>query len=172
MATLDKVKLTLPGGKVFSATDNIDVTETHQPFWLFDGAQTLRTIAEQTPFVDNDTAQPYIGTGSRVRSWTVSFTQWEGSTDSWGNASSSDDVVVKLNELGQSLATAGVDGTNPITFEYGEYSSGGTHGAQNVVPGEVTLPATFGPDESATTARPQLQLLDAVDITNVLHSAP
>lgn len=172
MATLDKVKMTLPNGDVFAATDNISVVEQQQPFWLFDGAQRLRTLAESFGGVGSDTSQAYIGSGTRVRSWTIDFTQWEGSTDSWGNASSSDDVLVKVNELGDTLANSSIDSTNPVTLEYGEYTSTGNHSALTVVPGEITLPAEFGPDQSATTFRPSIQWLDAADLTNAIHSAP
>ena len=38
MATLEKVRITLPGGKKFVGTGNIEVVETQEAFWLFDGA--------------------------------------------------------------------------------------------------------------------------------------
>lgn len=172
MATLDKVKMTLPNGNVYEATGNISVTESQQPFWLFDGANRLRTLGESLGLLDSDTAQAYVGSGSRIRSWTVEFMQWEGSTDSWGNANNSDDIMVKLNELGQQLATADIDSTNPATLEFGEYTGGGDQIALTVVPGDVNLPVAFGPGESATTARPSIQWFDAADLTTAIHGAP
>jgi len=172
MATYDKVEMTLPDGTTFVGTKNISVTESQQPFWLFDGAKRLRTLGEAAGLVESDTSQAFVGSGSRVRTFTVEFVQFEGSTDSWGDAASSDDVLVKLNEFGNELANADVDSTNPATLEYGEYTSGGTHSALTVVPGEVTLPAEFGVEQSATTARPTIQWLDAADLDSVIHSAP
>jgi len=172
MATLDTVKMTLPNGKVFEGSDNIDVTESQQPFWLFDGAQRLRTLGESVGLVDNDTSQAYVGSGTRVRSWTISFSQWEGSTDNWGDSASGDDVAQKLAEFGQSLANSSIDSTNTATLEYGEYTSAGEQSALTVVPGEVTLPVAFGPGESATTFKPQIQWLDAAALDSAIHGAP
>ncbi|AFH22021.1 hypothetical protein OSG_eHP14_00205 [environmental Halophage eHP-14] len=172
MATLDKVQMTLPNGKTFEGSDNIEVVESQQPFWLFDGAQRLRTLGEAVGFVDNDTSQAYIGSGTRVRSWTVSFIQWEGSTDSWGDSTSDDDVTQKLCEFGQELANSSIDSTNPATLEYGEYTSSGEQSELTVVPGEVTLPVSFGPGESATTFQPQIQWLDSTALNEEKHSPP
>jgi len=172
MATLEKVRMTLPNGKKFVGTGNIEVIESQEAFWLFDGAQRTRTLGEAINLIDNNTSQVYVGTGSRVRSWQVSFEQWEGSSDEWGDANSNDDILVKFAELGQSLAEAGIDSTAPVTFEYGEYTDdpGGNHSAQDVVPGEVNLPVRFGPNQSATTFRPQITWLDAADINQAIHS--
>jgi len=97
MSSYDKVKMTLPNGDEFVGSGNLNITETQQPFYLLDGFQRTRTLAEQIPNVDADTSQAFIGTGARVRTWRVEFTQWEGSTDSWGSASAGDDVLTKLN---------------------------------------------------------------------------
>lgn len=172
MATLDKVKITLPDGTVFEATDNIRVREIQEPFWMVDGFQRLRTLGEKVGFIDNDTSQVKIGSGTRARYWQIEFTQFEGSTDTWGSTADGDDVLVKLNAFGQALATSGVDSTNTATLEYGEYTSTGAHSAQDVVPGEINLPAEFGPGESATTFQPSMQWIDAADVNQVLHSAP
>jgi len=172
MATLDTVKMTLPNGKVFEGSNNIEVTETQLPLWLFDGAKKLRTLGEVIGAVDNDTSQAYIGSGTRVRSWTVSFAQFEESTDSWGDSASTDDIIQKLAEFGQELANSSIDSTSPATLEYGEYTSAGEHSALTVVPGEVTLPVAFGPGESASTFQPEIQWLDAADLDSVIHGAP
>jgi len=170
MSSYDKVRLDLPNGDTFVGSGNLTVTEQQQPFYLLDGFQSLRTLAEQIPGVESDTSQAFVGSGARVRFWTVEFTQWEGSADQWGIAADGDDVITKLNILGQSLATAGIDGQNPITFEYGEYSSSGQFSPQSVVPGEVSLPADLGQDGSASTFRPQLELRDAADLSNAIHA--
>jgi len=164
--------MTLPDGTVFEATKNISVTESQQPFWLFDGAQRLRTLGEAVGVVDNDTSQALIGSGSRVRTFTVEFTQFQGSADGWGSTADGDDVLVKLNAFGQALANAGIDSTDPATLEYGEYTSTGAQSALAVVPGEVSLPAEFGAEQSATTFRPSIQWIDAADLDSVIHSAP
>lgn len=172
MSNMDKVKMTMPDNTVFEATKNVSVTEQHQSQWLFDGFGTFRTLAEKTPFVDNATSQAYVGTGSRKRTWTVEFLQFEESTDNWGSTNSSDDVLVKINALGQKIADLGIDGTNPVVLEFGEYSSGGAHGSLTVVPAEVNLPVQFGPGESATTFTPSITWMDSADLDTDIHSAP
>jgi len=172
MSSFDKVSITLPNGDTFVGQGNLNVVETQQPFYLLDGFQNIRTLGELAGVIDNDTAQAFVGSGARVRTWRVEFAQWEGSTDSWGTASASDDVITKLNVLGQALATAGVDGQNPITFEYGEYSTAGQFSPQTVVPGEVTLPAEFGEGGRPSSFRPAIELRDAADLTQAIHAAP
>lgn len=171
MATLDGVRMTMPDGKVFEAGGNVNVTETQQPFYMIDGFERIRTLAEALPQVDADTSQIHLGTGSRIRTWTVEFAQWEGSADQWGSSSAGDDVLEKLNELGSTLANAGVDGRNPVLLEYGDYVVGGPHGAKNVVPGEIQLPVDFGPEGSASSFRPTLEWRDtaAIDGTDPVH---
>ncbi|MEF8825439.1 MAG: hypothetical protein V5A27_03725, partial [Halapricum sp.] len=161
MSSYDKVKMELPNGDTFVGVGNLSVTENHQPFYLLDGFQTLRTLGEQLGVVENDTAQAFLGSGARVRTWTVEFTNWEGNSESWGSAAADDDVITKLNVLGQSLATAGIDGRNPVTFSYGEYSPAGQFSPQSVVPGEISLPADLSQDGSASTFRPSLTWRDA-----------
>lgn len=169
MSSYDKVKMALPNGDTFVGSGNLNIVETQQPFYLLDGFQSLRTLAEQLPNVDNDTSQVFLGSGSRVRTWRIEFEQWEGSTDSWGSAAAGDDVLTKLNTLGQSLATAGIDGTNPATLEYGEYSSAGQFSPQTVVPGEITLPAELGRDGTPSSFRPSVEWRDAADMSSAIH---
>lgn len=170
MSSFDKVKMELPNGDTFVGTGNLRVVETQQPFYLLDGFQRIRTLAEQIGVVENDTAQAFLGSGARVRTWTVEFTQWEGSADQWGSASASDDVITKLNILGQSLATAGIDGQNPVLFSYGEYSSAGQFSPQSVVPGEISLPANLGEDGTPSSFRPSLTWRDSADMRDAIHS--
>jgi hypothetical protein len=172
MSSFDKVRMDLPNGDSFVGTGNLKVTEIQQPFYLLDGFQRIRTLAEQLSSVANDTSQAFLGTGSRVRIWRVEFDQWEGSSDEWGSASAADDVLTKLNILGQSLATAGIDGQNTATLSYGEYSSSGQLDPQSVVPGEVELDADFGPEGSPSTFRPRLEWRDAADLSSAIHRLP
>lgn len=169
MSSYDKVKIELPNGDTFVASGNLNITETQQPFYLLDGFQNLRTLGEQVGVLDNDTSQAFLGSGARVRTWRVEFTQWEGSTDSWGSASAGDDALTKLNTLGQSLATAGIDGKNPATLSYGEYSSAGQFSPQTVVPGEIALPAELGRDGTPSSFRPSLEWRDAADVGSAIH---
>jgi hypothetical protein len=171
MASLNGVRMTFPGGKVFEASGNLSVTESQQPFYMVDGFQRIRTLAEQVGAVDSDTSQIALGNGARVRTWTIEFAQWEGNTESWGNASASDDVLVKLNELGSTLANAGLDSRNTVLLEYGDYTVGGPHGGKRVVPGEISLPAEFGAEGSPSTFRPTLEWRDAhaIDPSDPAH---
>lgn len=170
MSSYDKVKMDLPNGDTFVGVGNLTVTEAHQPFYLLDGFQSLRTLAEKVGVVQNDTASAFVGSGARVRTWTIEFTNWEGNSEDWGSASAGDDVITKLNVLGQSLATAGIDGSNPAILSFGEYSSAGQYSAQTVVPGEIQLPVNLGPDGSPSTIRPQLTWRDAADLSQAIHS--
>jgi len=171
MAPLDRVEMDLPNGDSFHAEGNLEIIETQQPFYLVDGFERLRTLGEQAPWTGNDTGQVFIGSGARVRTWTIQFTEWEGNVTTWGSASGNNDgVLTKLNELGQSLATAGIDGTNPATLAYGEYSSGGTYSPQTVVPGEVQLPVEFTPDGSPSSFRPSIEWRDATDVNDAIHN--
>lgn len=170
MSSFDKVKMELPNGDTFVGTGNLTVTESQQPFYLLDGFQSLRTLAEKTGVVENDTASAFVGSGARVRTWTIEFTQWEGSSDQWGSAADGDDVITKLNVLGQSLATAGIDGQSPATLSYGEYSSAGQFSPQSVVPGEMQLVADLGQDGTPSSFRPQMAWRDAADLSQAIHS--
>lgn len=174
MSALDKVRMEIPDGSgdVFVGEGNLQVTENQQPFYLIDGFQNIRTLAEQTPFLASDTSQAYVGSGARVRTWQISFESWEGETSSWGSANADDDVLTKLNVLGQTLATAGLSGRKPAILEYGEYSTNGTYSPKEVVPGEISLPAEFGPDGTPSSFRPTLEWRDAADLRKVLHEAP
>jgi len=172
MSSFDRVRMELPGGDVFEARGNINVVEQQQPFYLLDGFQRLRTLGEQLPGIESDTSQAFVGAGARVRTWTVEFSQWEGSTDQWGGANAADDVIVKLQTLANALATAGIDGTNPATFAFGEYSTAGQFSPQTVVPGELTLPAEFGEDANPSAFRPSLEWRDAADLSEAIHQLP
>lgn len=169
MSSYDKVKMELPNGDTFIGEGNLNVVETHQPFYLLDGFQNLRTLAEQLPNIQADTSQVFLGTGSRVRTWTVEFTQWEGSTDKWGGADPGDDVLTKLNVIGESIASAGIDGGNTATLEYGEYSEAGMFSPKSVVPGEITLPADFTETGTPSSFRPALEWRDAADLSQTIH---
>jgi hypothetical protein len=169
MSSLDKVKMTLPDSTEFVASDNISVQIQQTPQWIFDGFGNVVAVKEQLDNTDGGlTEQVYLGAGARVRSFTIDFTQWEGSSDSWGSASASDDVMVKLVELDDALANTKMTSTNTATLEFSEYSSSGSKDPIEVVPGEMTLSVAFGPGESATTFRPTVQWLDAVDLDQTI----
>jgi hypothetical protein len=169
MSSYDKVTMSLPNGDTFTATGELQVTERQQPFYLLDGFQRIRTLAEQVGVLDSDTSQAFLGTGARVRTWQVSFVQWEGSSDDWGSAAADDDVLTKLNILGNSLANAGIDGGNTATLEYGEYSTPGQFSPQSVVPGEIELPADLSSEGSPSTFSPSLEWRDAADLNEAIH---
>lgn len=170
MSSYDKVTITLPSGDTFTATGNLSITERHQPFYLLDGFQRLRTLYEQIPGIGADTSQAFLGSGSRVRTWQIQFTQWEGSTDEWGSAAADDDVLTKLNVLGNAIANSEIDGGNTATLEYGEYSTAGQFSPHDVVPGEIQLPAELGEDGTPSSFRPSLEWRDAVDLNQAIHN--
>lgn len=169
MSSFDKVQIDLPNGDTFVGTKNLSVTTQQQPFYLLDGFKTLRTLGELTNLTDNDTSQAFLGGGARVRIWQVEFEQFEGSSDTWGGANASDDAIVKANTLDQSLATAGIDGTNTATLKWGEFSSGGDYSAQDVVPGEISISTNFGEDGEPSSLRVSMQWRDAEDMSNTIH---
>lgn len=171
MSSLDKVKMTLPDSTEFVASDNISIQIQQTPQWLFDGFGEVVAAKEQLDSTGGAlTEQVFEGAGSRIRTFTIDFTQWEGSSDSWGSASDSDDVMVKLVELDDELARTRITSTNVATLEFAEYSSGGSKSPIDVVPGEVSLNVSFGPGESATTFRPSVQWIDAVHLDQEIDS--
>jgi hypothetical protein len=171
MSSFDKVKMEFPNGDTFVGKGNLTVVENQQPFYLVDGFKTIRALASMANVTDG-TSSVFLGDGARVRSWQIEFLQWEGSTDAWGSASADDDVITKLNVLGQSLSNAGIDGTSPATLTYGEYSPDGMFSPKSVVPGPVKLPTEFGNEGSPSTFRPSLEWRDAEDLSNAPHPAP
>lgn len=168
MATLDKVKMTLPDSTVFEARGDLTVTISQQPSWLFDGFQELFAAEEAITGSGGDlTEQVFQGAGSRIRRFQIDFAQWEGSTDSWGSAAADDDIMVKMQTLDNALASTRITSDNVATLEFGEYTSGGSFDSISVVPGEVTLPVNY--EENTSVFRPTVNWLDAVDLDQTLH---
>ena len=161
------VKLELPNGDVFQGDGNLNITERHQPFYLIDGFQRIRTAAEQIAG-GSDTSQVFLGSGSRVRTWEVQFAEWEGNGSSWGPSNADDGVLTKLNDLGHSIANSGIDGGNTATLSYGEYSESGKYSPQSVVPGEIQLPAELGEGGTPSVLTPQMTWRDAVDLNQAI----
>jgi hypothetical protein len=170
MAGLDKVKMTI-AGSTFEATGNINVVEIQRPRWVVNGGGNFIAAADRLTGSNASLGgQAYVGTGSKVRFWRVDFTQWEGSTDSWGSASADDDVLTKINILGNKLATSTIDSGNTATLAYGEYSTNGQFSPLDVVPGEIELPADL--EERPSSFRPRVEWYEAMDGTAGLMPAP
>lgn len=171
MSSQDYVQMDLPNGDSFVGTGNLTVVEEQTPAWLIGGGFGEIIAATNQVFGgDNYSEQVFLGAGSKVRQWRVDFTNWEGNTDTWSGAQSDDDVIVKLQALANSLATQGITSTNVATLSFGEYSSSGTYSPQSVVPGAISLPLELG--EEPSTFRASIEWVDAVDLDQVLHSAP
>lgn len=171
MSSFDTWRLTLPSGDVFESSTIEQINEQHVPAWLFDGAGNVVAAAEQiTGSSGSLKGQIYVGSGAGARIWRCTITQNQGSTDSWGSSSSSDDVTQKIQELGETLATTRIDSTNAATFEWGEYSTAGSKSPQSVVVGEVDLPAELADQPSSFTFT--VDLLETKDLTAALHPAP
>lgn len=168
MSAQDYVQIDLPNGDSFVGKGNLNITESHEPIWVLGGSfGNIIAFFEQVFGGDNFTEQVYEGTGAKVRRWQIEFTNWEGNTDEWGDASADDDVLTKLNVLGETIATTDITSRNVATLSYGEYSSGGLYSPQSVAPGQQELPANLG--EEPSTFRVRSEWLDAVDLAQTLH---
>jgi len=72
----------------------------------------------------------------------LNVTQWEGSTDTWGDPdkpvgskanATGEKAISQVDVLMQYLITANIDSTSPATLEYGEYSQQGRYSPLDVV---------------------------------------
>lgn len=174
MATSDKVTLVLPDGTTFEGKGNLQVNEIHQPEWIF-GGQGNELLAAKDQITGSNgrlTEQVFEGAGSTIRTFRIEFAKWEGETGrAWGGANDGDDIIVKMQTLGEALATTPITSRNTAELAFGEYASGGQFSTLNVVPGEIELPVSFGPDESPSLTRPRVDLIEAVDIDKPLQNA-
>jgi len=170
MSSYDRVKIVLPNsGGTFVAKGDLKVEITQTPQWLFNGLQEIFAAADQLSGSSGAlTEQVFQGAGSKVRTFNVELTQWEGSTDTWGNANADDDIIQKMQELDHALATTRITSDATASLEVGEYSSAGKYDPVSVVPGEVSLPVDFSEDTSSFRAT--VTWIDAVDLTQDIHT--
>jgi hypothetical protein len=161
----------LPNGDVFVGSGGLSVQIAQTPQWLFSGLQEIFAAADGIQGSSGAlTEQVFQGAGSKIRTFTVNFAQFTGSTQSWGDANADDDITTKMQTLDHALATTRITSDSPAKLEFGEYSDAGKYSAIAVVPGETTLLVDFG--EQTSHFEPELQWLDAVDLSETLHTLP
>lgn len=171
MSSYDAAEIVFPSGSTFVLDTALSVDEGFTPRWLFDGGSNAAALSGYVPGVgdEQNSEQAFIGTGAKIRQFTVTgAVKSEGMTQ-WGSTDDTDDVIVKLNELGHELATARVDSTNPCELSWGEYSSAGAHSPIKVVPGEIQLPGNVSEEPSSVTIT--TNWLSSVDLQAAIHQA-
>lgn len=177
MATdLSEVTIDLPDGSTFVAKGNIVVQSKQSPAWLVSGVgQSLNIVRRfvdgggQDGRADSLRQGLYFGTGGGVRVHEIGFDQWEGNTDTWGDASASDGPVSKLCELDHKLASVRIDSTRPATLSFAEFSPTGRYDPLSVVPDDVSL--IFDGQERASSFRTSVQLAESMDLRETIEQA-
>lgn len=148
MAPIDGFKLTFSDGTVFRCTNEVTLSHETQPLYLLDGLRNFVTVFNTyidsggTPGkTDSNYAGVFAGFGAGIHQITVEFSQNEGTSDTWGDATpASDSATTLMQELNRKLTTTKADSTAPADLEVGEYND--TNGDYNPIPvalGETSL---------------------------------
>ena len=153
MSSYDKATITFPDSTSYTFYERVEVTDTFEPKWAVSGGSNPLALADQIPGVgdSNNAEQAYFGVGGIVRSFTVRGAVGEDLNEDWGDTAKSDDVITKLNDLGNTLDTVRVASDVPATLEYGGFSTDGQYSPITVVPGKIELPAELAENPSAVT---------------------
>lgn len=178
MAALDGFRLTVPNSSndKFRAR-SVEITHQVSSQFLINGAD--RSMAIFDDYLDDfggnlDTdSSPmqslFVGFGAGTHQVTINFNQWEDSTDTWGQASSSDHAITKLQVLNHAISHTNIHSGNPATLEVHEYNSDdGSGGSGEFDPlGVVVLDSTlaFDQDSESSTFTGQITFAEAADVS-------
>lgn len=173
---LDGFQLDLPNGDTFRASAGVAITHQTEPLFLIDGLRNFITLYNE--FFDNQGGQPgsansnfsgvFAGFGAGIHTIQVEFIQFEGNTESWGDAAAGDSAVTKLQELNRKITTVKTDSENPATLQVGEYATGENYNPLKVVIGSTDL--TFDPGEQSSDFRGTVEFYESNDLGEAIDA--
>lgn len=175
MAPLSGVRLTLPDGRVYRLTSDVETVMEQTWQWLFNGGQQALALYDQ--FVagggqsgrgDGLKQSTAIGSGAGQHVIKVNGIQYQDSDDAWGDTSSGDAAITKRDELNQALNTVRISSDNVALLEAGEYSSGGEYDPLPVVVLQSSL-GVSATEDGVGIVTVSLELLEAADISTPVH---
>lgn len=168
------VRLEFSDGTVFRAKSGVDVTFEGESLYAIDGFRTFTAIFNDhidkggSPGVaDSNMGGVFAGFGAGIQRINIEFTQFEGSTDAWGDANSGDSANTKLQTLNRALTTKRMDSQNPGFLRTGEYEPNGKYDELPVAVYDWSFPLTTD-DTSAFQGR--ITLYEAKDLNEAVDA--
>jgi len=173
--TLEGVRITLPDGTTFFGRGDLTVQVRHKSNFLLEGGSSVIGAAgnlfddvggQGSSTIKTPLASGHIGAAGGFRRITVDFSQWAGSTDAWGPASSGDSVQTKMSVLDAELARSNPSSLDPATLEYGEFHGSGMYDPVPVVFEEVNPVVDHG--ETSSSFRPSVTCEETIDLSGTV----
>lgn len=177
--TQNGFKLTLPDNTVFECTEQVDVTHQGETQFFVDGLsqvigfwQNFIDGGGQDSKGDSNFQQVAVGVGAGLHTIEVQFTQYEGSSDTWGGLSTPLPVARTIQqELNRALTTARIDSTNIAELEVWQYDSeAGSHDPIPVVIQNWNLPHTSTQSEDKSAITGTLTFIESSDLFDDVDS--
>jgi len=164
--------LEMPSGDTFAVTEQATVALQGEKQFFIDGLQQFTAFYEK--FISDggggsDMQSVAVGIGAGTKRFQITFTQYEGSTDSWGDSSSGDTARSKMDEFDQALSSEVVNSKTPATLATGEYSSSGKFSTKEVAPENWDF--SLDPGEESSSFSGTLSLIEVIKLDQTIDGS-
>lgn len=167
--------LTFPDGTEFVAKRDISITYGTESQFVFSGLNNTVALFEEylnaggkTGRSNSKMSSVRIGSGAGIHRITISFFQFEGSDETWGDSNPGDSARSKLETLDRSITEDAPTTNDPAVYEGGEYSTSGKYDPIDVIIESSNLPYDVNENVSGFTG--SITLLDSVDFQEAIDS--